>query len=231
MENPNDLKKQLVVEFEGEQGIDEGGVSKEFFQLVIEEIFNPDYAMFTNQSEAGTVWFNPTSFESDAQFTLIGIVLGLAIYNNVILAVNFPMVLYRKLLGKRGSFEDLQDWNPTLYNSLKQLLEYNEPDVEEVFMQTFRISYQDVFGSIINYDLKEHGDEISVTQENKYEFVDLYADFLLNKSVEKQFRAFYKGFQMVVDESPLELLFRPEEIEVLICGSKVRTRLADLHRN
>ena len=32
MENPSDLKKQLVVEFEGEQGIDEGGLSKEFFQ-------------------------------------------------------------------------------------------------------------------------------------------------------------------------------------------------------
>lgn len=42
-DNPNDLKKQLVVEFEGEQGIDEGGVSKEFFQLVVEQIFNPDY--------------------------------------------------------------------------------------------------------------------------------------------------------------------------------------------
>lgn len=220
MDNPNDLKKQLVVEFEGEQGIDEGGVSKEFFQLVIEEIFNPDYAMFTVQPETQTVWFNPTSFESDAQFTLIGIVLGLAIYNNVILAVNFPMVLYRKLMGKRGSFEDLQDWNPVLYNSLKQMLEYHDNDLDDVFMQTFRISYQDVFGSTIDYDLKEKGDSISVTQENKYEFVDLYADFLLNKSVEKQFHAFYKGFQMVVDESPLELLFRPEEIELLICGSK-----------
>lgn len=43
LENPKDLKKQLVVEFEGEQGIDEGGVSKEFFQLIVEEIFNPDY--------------------------------------------------------------------------------------------------------------------------------------------------------------------------------------------
>ena len=42
MDNPQDLKKQLYVEFEGEQGIDEGGVSKEFFQLVVEEIFNPD---------------------------------------------------------------------------------------------------------------------------------------------------------------------------------------------
>lgn len=49
MENPYDLKKQLVVEFEGEQGVDEGGVSKEFFQLVVEEIFNPDYGMFTTQ--------------------------------------------------------------------------------------------------------------------------------------------------------------------------------------
>lgn len=49
MENPSDLKKQLVVEFEGEQGVDEGGVSKEFFQLIVEEIFNPDYGMFTTQ--------------------------------------------------------------------------------------------------------------------------------------------------------------------------------------
>ena len=42
MENPSDLRKQLFVEFEGEQGLDEGGVSKEFFQLIVEELFNPD---------------------------------------------------------------------------------------------------------------------------------------------------------------------------------------------
>ena len=45
-DNPVDLKKQLYVEFEGEQGIDEGGVSKEFFQLIVEEIFNPDYGEY-----------------------------------------------------------------------------------------------------------------------------------------------------------------------------------------
>ena len=43
MENPSDLKKQLFVEFDGEQGLDEGGLTKEFFQLVIEEIFNVDF--------------------------------------------------------------------------------------------------------------------------------------------------------------------------------------------
>lgn len=48
MENPADLKKQLYVEFEGEQGVDEGGVSKEFFQLVVEEIFNPDIGKYSS---------------------------------------------------------------------------------------------------------------------------------------------------------------------------------------
>ena len=67
--------------------------------------------MFTYNQETETVWFNPTSFESDAQFKLIGILLGLAIYNNIILDIHFPMVVYRKLMGKKGTFHDLEDWN------------------------------------------------------------------------------------------------------------------------
>lgn len=167
MGNPKDLKKQLVVEFIGEQGIDEGGVSKEFFQLVVEQIFNPDYGMFVYQDDTKTVWFNSTSFENEAQFTLIGIVLGLAIYNNIILAVNFPMVVYRKLMGIRGSFADLHDWNPIIYNSLKSMLDYDGADMEDLFMQTFQISYQDVFGNVVTHDLKENADQIYVNQDNK----------------------------------------------------------------
>lgn len=43
---PKSLRKPLRVKFIGEQGIDEGGVRKEFFHLLIEELFNPNYAMF-----------------------------------------------------------------------------------------------------------------------------------------------------------------------------------------
>lgn len=56
MSNPKDLKKQLVVEFVGEQGIDEGGVSKEFFQLIVDEIFNPAFGMFVQQEETNNMW-------------------------------------------------------------------------------------------------------------------------------------------------------------------------------
>lgn len=167
--------------------------------------------------------FNSAPFENEAQFALIGIIIGLAIYNNIILAVNFPMVVYRKLMGGHGSFYDLQDWNPTLYRSLKSILDYQESDMEEVFMQTFKISYKNVFDEVVDHELKPGGGDIAVGQHNKQEFVDLYSDFLLNTSIERQFKAFKKGFDMVTDESPLKLLFRPEEIELLVCGSRVST--------
>nr|XP_061802482.1 ubiquitin-protein ligase E3A-like isoform X2 [Nerophis lumbriciformis] len=166
MENPADLKKQLYVEFEGEQGVDEGGVSKEFFQLVVEEIFNPDIGMFTYDELTKLFWFNPSSFENEGQYTLIGIVLGLAIYNNCILDVHFPMVVYRKLMGKKGTFRDLADANPILYQSLKELLEYTG-SVEEDMMITFQISQTDLFGNPLMYDLRENGDKIPVTNENR----------------------------------------------------------------
>ena len=68
--------------------------------------------MFTYMEETKTFWFNPSSYENERQFMLIGIVLGLAIYNNVILDVHFPMVVYRKLMGKLGTFEDLVTSHP-----------------------------------------------------------------------------------------------------------------------
>uniref|UniRef100_A0A3Q3GA73 Ubiquitin-protein ligase E3A n=1 Tax=Kryptolebias marmoratus TaxID=37003 RepID=A0A3Q3GA73_KRYMA len=219
MENPSDLKKQLFVEFEGEQGVDEGGVSKEFFQLVLEEIFNPDIGMFTYDDATKLFWFNSSSLENEAQYTLIGIVLGLAIYNNCILDVHFPMVVYRKLMGKKGSFLDLSDSHPVLNQSLKGLLEYTG-NVEKDMVLTFQISHTDLFGNPILYDLKEGGDQIPVTKDNREEFVDLYVEYILNKSVERQFKAFKKGFLMVTNESPLKYLFRPEEVELLICGSR-----------
>ncbi|MEQ2193634.1 Ubiquitin-protein ligase E3A [Xenoophorus captivus] len=180
--------------------------------------------MFTYDEHTRLFWFNSSSFENEGQYTLIGIVLGLAIYNNCILDVHFPMVVYRKLMGKKGTFRDLADANP----SLKELLEY-EGNVEEDMMITFQISQTDPFGNRLMYDLRENGDRIPVTNDNRKEFVALYSEYMLNKSVEKQFKAFRRGFHMVTNESPLKYLFRPEEIELLICGSRVRS--VNIHQN
>lgn len=53
-----------------------------------------------------------------------------------------------------------------LYQSLKELLEYSG-NVEEDMMLTYQISHKDLFGNPILYDLKEEGDQIPVTKENR----------------------------------------------------------------
>lgn len=67
-------------------------------------------------------------------------------------------------------------------------------------------------------DLVDGGSEIDVTNENRERFVQLYVDYKLSKSVEKQFTAFCRGFHLVCG-GPALTLFRPEELEMLVCGS------------
>lgn len=73
---PQDFKKQLMVEFEGEQGMDEGGISKEFFQLIVEEIFNPDYGRYTHfeQVEPPSSMIKCSLYLPSVCFTLCAIV-------------------------------------------------------------------------------------------------------------------------------------------------------------
>ena len=62
------------------------------------------YGMFVYNEETRTFWFNQTSMETDA-FALVGQLMGLAIYNSVIIEAHFPVVLYAKLLGRQPTFE------------------------------------------------------------------------------------------------------------------------------
>ena len=44
--DPEDIKKGLRIIFRGEEGIDAGGLRKEWFLLLVREVFNPDHGMF-----------------------------------------------------------------------------------------------------------------------------------------------------------------------------------------
>ena len=60
---PDRLKKRLRVSFVGEDGLDEGGVQKEFFQIVIRDLFDPKYGMFVNDEESRCFWFSAHTLE------------------------------------------------------------------------------------------------------------------------------------------------------------------------
>jgi len=75
------LRKPMRVYFEGEPAIDEGGVKKEYFQLVFKELFNPDWGMFNYNPDNRLYWFNGKTFENPLKFELVGTLLGLAASN------------------------------------------------------------------------------------------------------------------------------------------------------
>ncbi|XP_056659298.1 probable E3 ubiquitin-protein ligase HERC3 isoform X9 [Monodelphis domestica] len=132
-----DLKKPLKVIFDGEEAVDAGGVTKEFFLLLLKELLNPIYGMFTYYQDSNLLWFSDTCFVEHNWFHLIGIICGLAIYNFTVVDLHFPLALYKKLLNVKPGLEDLKELSPTEGRSLQQLLDYPGEDVEEVFCLNF----------------------------------------------------------------------------------------------
>lgn len=96
--------------------------------------------MFSYIEESRCVWLNSSSLESEKEFELVGILLGLAIYNGIILDVHFPLVIYKKLQGGKVGLQDLMNIQPSLVKSLQELLEF-EGDVEDTFCYTFQVMF------------------------------------------------------------------------------------------
>ena len=68
--------------------------------------------MFVYDDQSQYCWFNPASFESLDQFYLVGVVIGLAIYNSTILDLPLPLAVYKKLLNIPVALEDLATFRP-----------------------------------------------------------------------------------------------------------------------
>jgi hypothetical protein len=112
------LRMPLKVQFEGEQGLDEGGVKREFFSLLTQQLFTPLYGMFVPMNHNTLLWFNHKSHEMPIQYELMGILLGLALYNQVLLDIKFPQVVFKKIMNEPISIEDLKYLDPDLYTNL-----------------------------------------------------------------------------------------------------------------
>lgn len=212
-----DYKKPLKVIFVGEEAVDAGGVRKEFFLLIMKELLDPKYGMFRYFEDSRLIWFSHKTFEDIDLFNLIGLICGLAIYNLTIVELNFPVALYKKLLKKKPTLEDLKELMPDVGRSLQQLLDYSEDDLEETFCLNFTIT-EEHFGATEVLELVPNGEDINVTKSNRQEFVDAYVDYVFNRAVAPLFQCFYAGFHKVCGGKVLEL-FQPNELQAMVIGN------------
>ncbi|KAK3554356.1 hypothetical protein QTP70_022588 [Hemibagrus guttatus] len=215
--NDVDLKKPLKVIFDGEEAVDAGGVTKEFFLLLLKELMDPVYGMFTHYPESNLLWFSDKCFVEHNWFHLIGIVCGLAIYNSTVVDLHFPLVLYKKLLDVPPVLDDLKELSPTEGRSLQQLLDYEEEDIEDAFCLNFAIS-REYYGVTEVKELVPGGENKTVDISNREEFVQAYLHYVFNESVRELYSAFASGFLKVCGGRILSL-FQPSELMAMVVGN------------
>ncbi|CCD23281.1 NEDD4 family E3 ubiquitin-protein ligase NDAI_0B02460 [Naumovozyma dairenensis CBS 421] len=216
-QTPEDLKKRLMIKFDGEEGLDYGGVSREFFFLLSHEMFNPFYCLFEYSAHDNyTIQINPNSGinpEHLNYFKFIGRVVGLGVFHRRFLDAFFVGALYKMMLRKKVILQDMEGVDADVYNSLNWMLENS---IDGVLDLTFSAD-DERFGEVVTVDLKENGRNIEVTDENKKEYVELFAQWKIVDRVQEQFRAFMDGFNELIPED-LVTVFDERELELLIGG-------------
>lgn len=208
---------KLSIRFHGEEGVDAGGVTREWFQVLSRQMFDPGYALFVPVSSDRTT-FHPNHSSGINEehlmfFKFIGRIIGKALYEGRVLDCHFSRAVYKRILGKAVSVKDMESLDLDYYKSLIWML---ENDITDIITETFSTE-QERFGVTETVDFIPNGRNIAVTEENKHEYVRLMTEFRLTGSVKEQLDEFLKGFHDII---PAELvaIFNEQELELLISG-------------
>ena len=140
---PGDLKKRLMIKFDGEDGLDYGGLSRyeqsdttrsdmlnyvprEFFFLLSHEMFNPFYCLFEYSAHDNyTLQINPASGVNPEHlnyFKFIGRCLGLGIFHRRFLDAYFIVSFYKMILKKKVTLADLESVDAELHRGMTWMM-------------------------------------------------------------------------------------------------------------
>ncbi len=138
------MKLPLRITFAKEPGIDVGGVRKEYFSLIMKEIFKLEFAMFKYNDDTQLYWFNGQTYEPNLNFELVGNLMGIAFYNNMFVDMPVVPACYKILLNQEPDLNDMAQWQPETAKSLKYILDYkasenNGARLEDVVCRNFLV--------------------------------------------------------------------------------------------
>lgn len=123
---PKDMRKRLMVKFRGEEGLDYGGVAREWLHLLSREMLNPHYGLFQySRDDNYTLQINPDSGVNPdhlSYFHFVGRILGIAVFHGHCLDGGFTTPFYKQLLNKPITLSDIEGVDPELHRSLTWML-------------------------------------------------------------------------------------------------------------
>lgn len=166
----------------GEEGLDYGGVSREWFFLLSHEVLNPMYCLFEYANKNNySLQINPASYVNPDHlqyFKFIGRFIAIALFHSKFIYSGFTMPFYKRMLNKKLTTKDIETIDPEFYNSLIWVRDNN---IDECGLELwFSVDFE-VLGQILHHELKEGGDGLRVTEENKEEYIGLMTEWRMTR--------------------------------------------------
>ncbi|MCO5565556.1 hypothetical protein L7F22_019230 [Adiantum nelumboides] len=234
------LKHRIAIRFVDqfgieESGIDGGGLFKEFLTSLIKEAFDTDRGLWSATSDQ-QLYPNPHSYAKQDDnlqwYKFLGRVLGKALYQGILVDINFASFFLSKWLGRGHGYLDdlsgLESLDKEVYRNLLWLKHYNG-DVEKDLTLDFTVADEE-FGEKRIHELVPNGRNIPVTRENRLEYIYRVSHYRLNEQIRQQSEAFLSGLTDLIDLRWLRMLNR-DELRILISGTEGDIDLKDLQEN
>ena len=213
-----DLWRELKISFNGEIASDAGGLYREWFTILIEELEKKEKKLF-ERSECDEINYifnknlNENSDWSFRYFNFLGRLIAKSLIDNITINLSFNCLIYKLILGEKISFDDLKNIDTNLYTSLLSMknMKPEELDSMEIY---YSIQYQNDEGQIITEELIPGGNNKKVTDINDY------IDKRINHLVSKSQILIYHIQEGLFNFIPKDILgtINSSEFELLVCG-------------
>lgn len=225
-----DWCRLLEVSFVGEEGLDWGGLRREWFELLCTELFDPSrsglFMRFSNSPQA-LVHPNPKRPQELQlkMYEFAGKIVGKCLYESSLgrpyrelVKARFSRSFLAQLIGLRVNYKYFETDNPELYKTKIKFIEDNDiENMEDMELMFSEEEYNERGQLVRTVDLVPGGSNIRVTNKNKLQYLDQLAQYHLATCVKDEVENFLKGLNELIPDNLLSI-FDENELELLMCG-------------
>ncbi len=218
--------KQFRISFEGEEGSDYGGVTREWLSRMAKQVFNQDRAFFSStlNHQLQPSPLSALQINSSALYHFLGQLLAKALISELNFEVEFSEVFIKHLLHKQLYMTDLNSLDQQLAQNLQYVL-HNDVSALGLFFQ-YEIQVLDQY---LTVDLLPGGGDIPVEESNKKLYVKKVAELLMASNMQYQIKAFKAGFLSLIPEEAFRFISQ-KDMMIKLTGI-LTIDLEDMQRN
>jgi hypothetical protein len=212
-----DLFKELKINFIGEVSYDAGGIEREWFTILFQNLEGEKLNLFhISDSQEFSYIINPFLKNTNKNleyFNFIGKLIGKALLDNITINICFNKLIYKLILEEEITFDDLVFIDTQLYNSLKNLKNTNTQNLKDLGLY-YSIEQNDKNGNIHSFNLIKNGNEIPIKTIDDY--ITKRIEFMISQ-IEIFCKEIRNSLYQLIPKDTLEKM-TSDELELIING-------------